>query len=219
MKHSAKQFLKQLSIIIRGVYYMDVEVNETARKYDLQKRYTYADYVTWGEGVRCELIDGVVYDMSPAPGTIHQDISMSLAFQLRAFLDGKPCKVFHAPFDVRLNADGADDTVVQPDIVVICDRSIIKKAGCVGAPDMVIEILSPSTAKKDLVIKHNKYLNAGIREFWIVDPESMIIRVFLLEDGKYSSIDYLGIDKIPVNVLEGLEIDIKRLFADHEFWL
>ena len=195
-----------------------MEINETARKYDLNKRYTYSDYITWGEDVRCELIDGVVYDMSPAPGWVHQGISTNLVMQLAVFLEGKPCMVFHAPFDVRLNADEGDDTVVQPDVVVICDRSIIERTGCKGAPDMVVEILSPSTAEKDLVIKHNKYLRAGVREFWIVDPKTRIIRVFLLDDGKYSSIDYFGAEKIPVSVLEGFEIDIKRVFYDLELY-
>jgi len=103
---------------------------------------------------------------------------------------------------------------VQPDIVVICDRSIISGTGCIGAPDMVIEILSPSTASKDILIKFNKYLKAGVREYWIVDPQTKAVRVCTLNNGKYDSIDYLGADKIEVGVLEGFEIDIKRAFAD-----
>jgi len=189
-----------------------MEVNEAARKFKRGERYTYADYCTWGEDVRCELIDGVVYDMSPAPGWVHQDLSRSFLIQLGVFLEGKTCKVFHAPFDVRLNAD--DDTVVQPDIVVICDRSMISGTGCTGAPDMVIEILSPSTASKDVLLKFNKYQNAGVREYWIVDPQTKVVRVCILSNGKYDSIDYLDADKIAVNVLEGCEIDIKRVFAD-----
>ena len=182
---------------------------------DIKKgqRYTYADYCTWGEDVRCELIDGVVYDMSPAPGWMHQDLSRNLIGQLFNFLEGKTCKVFHAPFDVRLD-DDYDGTVVQPDIVVICDRSIISGTGCTGAPDMVVEILSPSTASKDMLVKFNRYLKAGVREYWIVDPQTRVVRVCSLNNGKYDSIDYLDADKIAVNVLEGCEIDIKRLFAD-----
>ncbi|MDR0310315.1 MAG: Uma2 family endonuclease, partial [Acidobacteriota bacterium] len=112
----------------------------------LQKdeRYTYADYASWDTEERYELIDGVPYLMSPAPLRKHQSILFELSGQFRNFLKGKPCKAFAAPFDVRLNADTYDDTVVQPDLVVICDKLKLDAKGCVGAPDMVIEILSPS---------------------------------------------------------------------------
>jgi len=193
---------------------MEIEVNEIAKKYDRKKLYTFSDYMTWGEDVRCELIDGVVYDMSPAPGWVHQGISGKLVRQLDVFLDSKPCMVFQGPFDVRLDPDGADDTVVQPDVTVICDRSIMSKTGCMGAPDMVVEVLSPSTAKKDLVQKRIKYQQAGIREIWIIDPETRIVQVFSIEDGKYSSIDYINAEKIPVSVLDGCVVDMARIFAD-----
>ena len=179
-----------------------------------EQRYTYADYRAWDDDDRWELIDGIAYAMSPAPTWMHQEISGNLFGQLYVFLDGKPCKVFHAPFDVRLNADTHDDTVVQPDLVVICDHSKLRGTGCVGAPDMVIEILSPSTASRDMLLKYNKYLRAGVREYWIVDPETRMVRVCTLKDGKYDSNDYMDADKIPVQVLEGCEIDIKRVFAE-----
>ena len=191
-----------------------MEVNETAPKYDIQKRYTYTDYMTWGEDVRCELIDGVVYDMSPAPGWIHQGISGKLVAQLSNFLEGKSCMVFQGPFDVRLNIDEGDNTVVQPDVVVICDRSIMAKTGCNGAPDMVVEVLSPSNASKDFILKRSKYMHAGVRELWIIDPESRIVQVYVREDGKYNAIDYLNAGKIPVSILDGCEIDMARIFAD-----
>jgi len=177
-----------------------------------EKRYTYADYCTWGDDVHCELIDGVVYDMSPAPGWVHQEVSGSIFLQLGNYLDGKQCKVFHAPFDVRLNASENDDTVVQPDIVVICDISTIGGTGCTGAPDMVIEVLSPSTASKDMILKYNKYLEAGIREYWIVDPQTKTVRVCILNNGKYDSIDYMDARIIPIRVLDGCDIDIERVF-------
>ena len=183
---------------------------------DKNKRYTYADYITWGEDVRCEIIDGVVYDMSPAPGWLHQELSTNLLIQLGVFLEGKPCKVFHAPFDVRLDNESDDGSVVQPDIVVICNSEIISGTGCTGAPDMVIEILSPSTASKDMIIKYNRYLRAGVREYWIVDPKTKSVRVCVLKDGKYDSIDYLDPGGIQVNVLEGCEIDMRRVFANLE---
>ena len=129
------------------------------------ERYTYLDYYSWDDGERWELIDGVAYAMSPAPAPKHQTISRELLVQIANFLKGKPYEVFHAPFDVRLNADSDDDTVMQPDIFVVCDKSKIDDKGCNGAPDMIIEILSPSTAKRDIVLKFNAYLQAGVREY------------------------------------------------------
>jgi len=193
---------------------MPTEVNEAVPKYDRRIRYTYADYITWGEDVKCELIDGIVYDMSPAPGSKHQRISGTIFGQLNNFLEGKPCIVFHAPYDVRLDPDGADDTVVQPDILVICDRSIITKAGCSGAPDMVIEILSPSNAMKDMMLKNAQYKLAGGREIWMIDPVDKVVMTFYSENGEYKSITYLNNYKIPVKILEGCTIDIARVFAE-----
>jgi len=193
---------------------MHTEVSEAVPKYDRRVRYTYADYITWGEDVRCELIDGIVYDMSPAPGSIHQDISSNLLGQLFNYFEGKPCKVFHAPFDVRLDPDGADDTVVQPDILVICDRSIITKAGCSGAPDMVIEILSPSNAMKDMMLKNAKYQQAGVREIWMIDPVDKVVNVHYSEDGVYKSIHYINPDKVPVKIFEGCSVDMARIFNE-----
>jgi len=181
---------------------------------DKSKRYTYADYCSWGEDVRCELIDGVVYDMSPAPTSAHQRISGNLFAQLYVFLQGKPCKVFYAPFDVRLDPGAGDDSVVQPDILVICDMSKITDSGCDGAPDMVVEILSPSTASKDMLLKHRKYLQACVREYWVVDPQLKIVRVHVLKDGRYDYIDYLETSRVPVRTLDGCEIDIQKVFAD-----
>lgn len=177
------------------------------------QRYTYADYCTWDDEERWELIDGKAYAMSPAPAWTHQGVSRNLLGQMYNFLEGKPCKVFAAPFDVRLNADTADDTVVQPDIVVICDHTKLSGTGCIGAPDMVIEILSPSTAGRDMLLKYNKYLLAGVREYWIVDADTEIVRVCILKEGIYATTDYSGADVVPVQVLEGCRIDLKRAFA------
>jgi len=177
-----------------------------------EQRYTYADYCTWGEDVHCELIDGVVYDMSPAPLWLHQGISSNIQGQLYIYLQGKPCRVFTAPFDVRINADAGDDTVLQPDILVICNQTILSGTGCVGAPDMVIEILSPSTASKDMILKYNTYMSAGVREYWIIDPSTRSVRVCLLNDGKYDSVDYLDAHAIPVHVLDGCVIDFSKVF-------
>ena len=177
------------------------------------KRYTYTDYCTWDDDERWELIDGVAYAMSPAPAWMHQGISINLATQINVYLEGKPCKVFAAPFDVRLNSESGDDTVVQPDLLIICDQSKLSGTGCIGAPDMVVEILSPSTASKDMLLKYHKYLQAGVREYWIVDPDTKIVRVHLLNNGKYESIDYMESASIPINVLDGCVIDIGKVFA------
>ena len=179
-----------------------------------EERFTYSDYCTWDDGERWELIDGYAYAMSPAPSWIHQSYSMALLLKIGAFLEGKPCMVFHAPFDVRLNAESYDDTVVQPDIVVICDKSKISGTGCIGAPDMVIEILSPSTAAHDRFLKFRTYLRAGVREYWIVDPDTKTVTVHILKNGEYTTNVYDDADSAPVHVLEGLTIELKDIFAD-----
>ena len=183
------------------------------------KRYTYADYASWDTEERYELIDGIPYAMSydamsPAPAWKHQDVSGKLHYQLFDFLKGKSCKVFAAPFDVRLNAADGDDTVVQPDLVIICDRSKLIDTGCVGAPDMVIEIVSPSSSNHDRVRKFNKYLHAGVREYWIVDPDSKTIVVNILENGRYYSTAYDETATIPVHILEGCEISLPDVFFE-----
>ena len=176
--------------------------------------YTYSDYLTWDDDARYELIDGVPYLMSPAPRQEHQEVSMEIAKQLAVFLTGKPCKVFAAPFDVRLNVDKADDTVVQPDILVVCDKSKLDGKSCNGAPDLVIEILSPSSLKSDRITKFNKYLQAGVREYWIVDPDQKTVDVYTLENGKYFAAVYSDTDVVPVSVLEGCEINLQDVFAE-----
>ena len=180
----------------------------------LDKRYTYADYATWPEDVRYELIDGVAHMMSPAPGRVHQTILGELYRQIATFLKGKQCKVYAAPFDVRLNADSGDDTVVQPDIVVVCDRSKLDDKGCNGAPDMVVEILSKSSLGRDRVLKFNRYLKAGIREYWIVEPDSKTATVYILDNGRYYSTAYAETDNAPVHVLEGCTINLTDVFEE-----
>ena len=176
--------------------------------------YTYADYLTWDDDARYELIDGVPYLMSPAPGRRHQGISSEIHRQLANFLKGKSCKVYSAPFDVRLNADEADDTVVQPDILVVCDKSKLDERGCKGAPDMVIEILSPSTIRHDKVKKLQLYQKTGVREYWIVTPDQKTIDVYTLEEGKYFAAVYSDTDVAPVHVLEGCEITLQDVFGE-----
>ena len=176
--------------------------------------YTYADYLTWDDDKRWEIIDGSAYLMSPAPSWGHQSLSGNLHLQLANFLKGKQCKVFTAPFDVRLNADTKDDTVVQPDLAVICDKTRLIGTGYIGAPDMVIEILSPSTAQLDRFIKLMLYQRAGVREYWIVDPDIKAVNTHILENGKYYVAGYTGTDTVPVHVLEGCTIDLSDVFED-----
>jgi len=191
-------------------------------------RYTYADYCKWDDHFRCELIRGVIYVdgqpfdgqppiaamMAPAPLWGHQKISGELYRQLANFLKGKPCKIFHPPFDVRLNVDSEDDTTVQPDLVVICDQSKLSGTGCKGVPDMVIEVLSPSTARQDRVVKFNLYGQAGVREYWIVDPDSKTVQICILEDGRYFATAFSDTGTAPVRVLPGCEIDLHEVFAE-----
>jgi len=176
------------------------------------KHYTYADYYTWNDGKRYELIDGTAYLMEPAPLFGHQKISGALHTQLSNFLMGKPGEVFYSPFDVRLNFDKGDNTVLQPDVIVFCDTSKLSGTGCIGAPDMVIEILSPSTARRDRVKKFNQYLLAGVREYWIVDPDDKTVAVNILEKGVYANRTYHETDEVPVFVLDGCVIKLSDVF-------
>lgn len=179
--------------------------------------YTFADYLEWdGEG-RIEIMDGQFIMMAP-PSRIHQEISVELTRQLANYLEGKNCKVYHAPFAVRL-FEGKDDapedvqTVFEPDISVICDKSKLDDNGCKGAPDLVMEILSPSTARHDLFYKMCRYEQAGVKEYWIVNPEIKTIQVFVLVDGLYRVHNaYTADDIAKVNVLDGCFIELSRVF-------
>ena len=188
---------------------------------DLNKRYTYADYLTWLDGKTRELINGIVQKMSPAPRLEHARVSFKISWQLGAVVKknkGK-CEVFTAPFDVRLPKHGETaydkiDTVVQPDICVVCDLSKLDYRGCCGAPDMIVEILSPSTTKKDVSDKFALYEASGVTEYWIVYPGDKAITVFLLQEtGKYdegTSYEWKG--KIPVNIFNNHPIDLNDIF-------
>jgi Uma2 family endonuclease len=180
-----------------------------------QPYYTYADYLEWDEGERYEIIDGEAYMMAP-PSRFHQEISGNLYYALRSFLEGKTCKAYTAPFSVRLfpAADKSDDTVVEPDIAVVCDSAKLDDRGCNGPPDMVIEILSSSTARYDRIVKFNKYREAGVREYWIVDPEEKVVSAYVLQDGQYTAANYD--ETAPVTVLPGCEIDLKTIFGTTE---
>jgi len=184
---------------------------------DINKRYTYADYLTWADDTLRELIDGFVRMMS-APGTRHQKTSMSISANLYNFIKKNKgnCEVFHAPFDVRLpkNGETEDDqiyTVVQPDICVVCDPAKIDERGCIGAPDLVIEIQSLSTTRYDLTKKFDLYEASGVREYWVVYPFG--VDVFILQpDGKYDEGTKYEKGKIPVHIFDGCEIEVTDLY-------
>jgi Uma2 family endonuclease len=190
---------------------------------DPTKRYTYADYLTWWDDKRRELIHGFIKKMSPAPRRNHARISFNLVKRLGTFVEKKKgkCEVYYAPFDVRLPKKGetaADriDTVVQPDICVICDVSKLDDLGCCGAPDMIVEILSPATAKRDWIEKYKLYEASGVKEYWIVHPKDKTITVFLLqENGKYDEgTTYEEKGNVPVHVFGDYLIDLKDIFED-----
>jgi len=179
--------------------------------------WTYADYKDWElkPGERYEIIDGEAYAMS-APNLSHQSILTELLKQIAVFLTDKPCKVFPAPFDVRLfyEEDESDDTVVQPDISVICDRAKMGKEGCRGAPDFVIEILSPSNTAIEMQRKFNLYRDAGVREYWVVDGEYKTVNVHLFDGESATTHKYGENDIAPVAVLAGLSVELAPVFAE-----
>lgn len=163
-----------------------------AYQLDTKQRYTYQDYLRWPDDVRYELLDGEAFMMS-APSTQHQRVIRELVTQLTIALRGKSCEVFPAPFDVCLaHADAADDqinNVVQPDISVICDSHKIHDKGCKGAPDWIIEVLSPSTASHDLIRKLRQYEHHGVREYWVVHPVDRVVMMWQLGgDGRYGAV-------------------------------
>ncbi len=182
---------------------------------DFDKQYTYADYLTWEFKERVELIKGRLFKMSPAPNRRHQAISSNLHYFFAAFLRDKPCRVYHAPFDVRLIKNGKD-TVVQPDICVICDESKLDDQGCNGSPDMVIEILSPGNSRKERKEKFALYEENGIAEYWMVEPAEEFVTVYSLnEEGKYiGSKPFITGETIDSDAVPGFTVAVDDIFAD-----
>lgn len=184
------------------------------------EEFTYADMLTWSDHERWELIDGFAYNISPAPSYRHQQISAMLVVLFGSYLEGKPCGIFAAPFDVRLPKPMEDEmsatTVVQPDLTIVGDRKQLDERGCLGSPTMVIEMLSPATAKKDLREKLHCYEQAGIPEYWIISPADKTLMVFTLDTlGRYGApVVYGGNEQAPVGVLPGLIIELGRVFAE-----
>ena len=176
-----------------------------------EKHYTYADYLQWPDETRYELIDGEAFLMSPAPLVEHQEVAGEVYYQLRNQLDGQPCRPYIAPVDVRLprkdEADAAIDTVVQPDVLVVCDPGKVDRRGVRGAPDWLLEVLSPSTAAHDQIAKRRTYERAGVREYWLVHPGDRTLTVYVLDNGQYGRPEIYELkDATPVGVLPGVSI-------------
>jgi Uma2 family endonuclease len=187
----------------------------------LDRPYTYADYRTWPEDERWELIDGVAWNMSPAPAPRHQEILGALHIQVAPFLKGTTCRAYLAPFDVLLPASdgqGEDEVpnVVQPDLTVTCDPGRITARGCFGAPDWVVEILSPWTLKKDLDAKFALYERSGVREYWVIDPGSRTVHVYRRgESGRYGDPSIAEEDaEVPCPVGAGITVRLTDLFPE-----
>lgn len=174
------------------------------------KSYTEEDYYSLPEDVRAELIDGKFYDMA-APSRIHQEMLSFLNTEINLYIRSKKgnCKVYPAPFAVKLFTNH-DKTIVEPDISVICDPKKLTYRGCSGAPDWIIEIISPSTASHDYIRKLNLYADAGVKEYWIVNPMEHSVYVYFLEQDRFRTICYTFQDRAKVNIYEDLWIDFKE---------
>lgn len=184
--------------------------------------YTYADYLTWEIDHMVELIKGKVFrQAAAAPRRIHQELAVKIITKLGNLLHGKPCKAYVAPFDVRLPVKSRKhediNTVVQPDICVVCDPEKLDELGCVGAPDLIMEILSPSNNKKELQNKYEVYEESGVKEYWIIHPYEKTLLVYTLTDRKYvpSKLFTLG-DRVPSQCIEGFVLDLDELFEGLE---
>lgn len=184
-------------------------------------RFTYADYLTWDDDQRWELIDGEAFCMSPGPNRRHQELLLALARPFADYLDDKDCSIFVAPFDVCLSSlvnesDEEIDTVVQPDIFVVCDPDKLTDRACKGAPDLIVEILSPGTSKRDITVKYGLYQRHGVKEYWLIYPNDRTLLVYRLSaDSRYAAPDVFGEgDMVPVPLLGDLMIDMGKVFRE-----
>ncbi len=190
---------------------------------DLNKRYTYADYIQWQFQERVELLKGWILQMA-APSPKHQEILGKLHIALWPSTHKKSCKIYLAPFDVRLPlpehrvTEDKIDTVVQPDLCIICDLSKINRRGCLGAPDLVIEILSPSNASREMRDKYELYEAAGVLEYWIVDPKRRSVLVYMLKEGRFTNTTHplTEEDTLQSVLFPDLSINLKDIFPEEE---
>jgi len=190
---------------------------------DMNGRYSYADYLTWKLKERVELIKGKITKMSPAPRVNHQKVSWNISGIFFNYFKDKTCKAFSAPIDVSLydkkksvkqNQDVF--TVVQPDLCVICDLEKLNEYGCMGAPDLIIEILSPGNSKKEMRTKYDLYEEAGVREYWVADPEHQTVHIFVMDETEHYKTAgiYVSDDVMTAQIFPDLHVDLAEVFAD-----
>ena len=188
---------------------------------DLTKEYTYSDYLLWQFSERVELIRGFIKKMSPAPSKTHQQVSRKLTRYIDRYFENKTCEFFVAPFDVRLvnykasKDDNQIHTVVQPDLFIICDKEKLDERGCIGAPDLVIEILSPGNSKKEMGVKFDLYEENGVKEYWIVEPTEKTIFIYSLQNEKYIGLKpCIAGSKITSPLFPDLDFEIVKIFEN-----
>lgn len=200
---------------------MDVEKNDRVEEPNATYGYySYADYLTWPMDLVAELIQGRLFKKAAAaPNRIHQRVSLKLSVKLYQFLEGKTCQVYEAPFDVRFPKDSKEDhrifDVVQPDICVVCDPSILDQRGCIGSPDLIVEILSPGNSKLELKQKFDLYESREVKEYWIIQPEHQTMTIYTWVNGTYlpSRLFTTG-DVIESQVVKGFKLDLEEFFSD-----
>lgn len=175
------------------------------------ERYTLEDYRSWPEGERWELIYGIAYSMSPAPRLNHQRLLIKFIAQLSRQLEGKPCEPFIAPVDLYPFPESTGeerDTVVQPDLMIVCDPAKCTEEGIFGAPDWILEVLSPSTAYKDQTEKKNLYQKCGVGEYWTVNPETLDLMIYRLREGRYDPPQGTRLDRsVELTILPGVRLE------------
>ena len=187
---------------------------------DVSLTYSYANYLNWLFPERVELIAGKIFKMSPAPSRAHQEVAGRIFLKIGNFLEGKQCKIYSAPFDVRFPKESKADknvyTVLQPDICVICDKSKLDARGCIGAPDLVVEILSPGNTKTELLHKYRIYEEFGVKEYWVVSHGDQSILIYTLNEmGKFEPSKIFALsEKITSTVLPGFELALNDVFED-----
>ena len=200
---------------------MDAEKNDRVEEPNATYGYySYADYLTWPMDLVAELIHGKIFKKAAAaPKRIHQKVASKLNFKLYQFLEGKICQVYPAPFDVRFPIDSKEDheifDVVQSDICVVCDPSILDDRGCIGAPELIVEILSPGNSKLELNHKYELYESSGVREYWIIHPEYLNLLIYTWVNGTYvPSRLFTAGDVIESQVVKGIKLDLEEFFSD-----
>lgn len=197
----------------------DKEISKIEEPISEYGRFSYADYLTWQMEEMVELIKGRIFKQAAAPRVNNQRLSLKISSELYNILKGKKCEVFAAPFDVRLPVKSKKnediDTVVQPDICVVCDPEKIDELGCVGAPDLIVEILSPGNNRKELHNKYEVYEESGVKEYWVIHPNECTLLIYNLINGKYQASKlFTHGDVVKSDAVEGFQLDLTEIFEN-----